>query len=129
MQAVSIRPPRARAAGFTLLELMVTMAIVAILTALAVPHYQEYKQRAFDFRAEHDLYNVATAEEVYFLDREEYLSCSNDECTQLPGIAKLSPGVEIAVAATETDFQGSASHPRGTGRVFRWDSAAGGMAP
>jgi prepilin-type N-terminal cleavage/methylation domain-containing protein len=115
--------------GFTLLELMVTMAIIAILTAFAIPQYEEYRRRAFDLRAQHDLYNVATAQEVYFMDNEEYLSCNDANCSQLPGISRLSDGVTINITATEDAFQGSASHPRGTGRVYQWNSSAGGLMP
>ena len=113
--------------GFTLLELMVVMAIVLILTAVAVPQYKDMKARAFDARALSDLRNVAISEEVYYLDSEQYLSCSNDTCAELPGIAALSNGVELSIEARETDFSGRASHEKGSGRVFRWESAEGGL--
>jgi type IV pilus assembly protein PilA len=64
--------------GFTLIELLVVMAIVSILTAIAVPQYDAYKKRSFDLRAATDLHNIATAEEAYFMDNEEYLSCSQE---------------------------------------------------
>jgi len=113
--------------GFTLLELIITMAIVAILTAVAIPEYKEYKARAFDIRAQSDLRNVALAEEVYFLDFERYRSCATGNCSALPGIATLSDGVTLAITATTSGFTGEASHDKGSGKLFVWDSSSGGM--
>lgn len=113
--------------GFTLVELLVVMAIVGILTAIALPEYSAYRARSFDTRARFDLYHVATAEEAYFLDHEEYLPCTGDECTALPGIRSLSSGVELSIEVTADGFSGTSSHPRGTGRIFRYESEAGGF--
>jgi len=113
--------------GFTLIELLVVVAIAGILSAIAIPEYAAYRARAFDTRARYDLYHVATAEEGYFLDTESYLSCAGSECTALPGIRGLSAGVTLAVTATTTGFVGTATHPRGSGRVFRYESQSGGF--
>ncbi|MCO6429244.1 MAG: prepilin-type N-terminal cleavage/methylation domain-containing protein [Deltaproteobacteria bacterium] len=113
--------------GFTLLELLVVMAIVVILTGIAVPQFSAYRQRAFDLRALSDLRNLAAAEEVYFMDSESYLTCSNQECLNLPGIAALSRGVSISAQAAERSFTATASHDKGSGRSFEWDSDNGGL--
>jgi prepilin-type N-terminal cleavage/methylation domain-containing protein len=114
-------------AGFTLLELLTVMAIIGVISSIAVPQYLRYKQRAFDVRAQSDLLHIAAAEEAHFIEEESYLSCTNADCTRLPGIATLSQGVELTVTATEGGFLGEASHPKGSGKIFRWDSGAGGM--
>ncbi len=113
--------------GFTLIELLIVMAIVGVLTAVAVPEYAEYRARGFDTRARFDLYHVAAAQEAYFLDNEAYLPCVGAECAALPGIRSLSPGVQLNVSVTPEGFIGTASHPRGSGRVFRYESDAGGF--
>ena len=113
--------------GFTLIELMVVMTIIGILTAIAVPEYQAYRARSFDMRALSDLRNVAIAEEAYFLDSEQYLSCVNGECSLLPGITQLSQGVALQIVATDTDFTGTATHSQGSGKEFQWDSLRGGL--
>lgn len=113
--------------GFTLIELLVVMGIVSALVAIALPRYAAYRANAFDARAEVDLRSVAMAEEAYFLAKEEYLSCSGASCSQLPGIQKLSDGVQLSITATATGFTGTASHPKGSGKVFTWDSVGGGL--
>ncbi len=113
--------------GFTLIELLVVMGIISTLIAVALPRYASYRASAFDSRAEMDLRSVAMAEEAYFLEHDAYLACSSETCTQLPGIKKLSAGVSLAVTISETGFTGTASHPKGTGKVFTWDSEQGGF--
>ncbi|MBN8549542.1 MAG: prepilin-type N-terminal cleavage/methylation domain-containing protein [Deltaproteobacteria bacterium] len=113
--------------GFTLLELLVVIAIVSILSAIAVPQFNAYRQRSFDTRARQDLHNVAIAEEAYFLDYERYSSCANQSCTALPGISTLSKGVDLSITAEEQSFTGTATHPKGSGRLFSWDSEHGGL--
>jgi prepilin-type N-terminal cleavage/methylation domain-containing protein len=115
------------AAGFTLIELLIVMSIVSALVAIAIPRYAAYKATAFDTRAELDLRSVAIAEEAYFLQHEEYLGCSNESCTQLPGIKRLSAGVTLEVRNLQDGFVGTSTHPQGTGRVFTWDSNQGGL--
>ncbi len=113
--------------GFTLIELLVVMGIISALLAVALPKYSSYRATAFDSRAEMDLRSVAMAEEAYFLENEKYLSCSDATCSGLPGIQRLSEGVTLSVTATEIGFRGTSSHPKGSGKVFVWDSAAGGL--
>ena len=113
--------------GFTLIELLVVITIVSILTAVALPQYSVYKKKAFDLRAQEDLRNVAIAEEAYFIESEKYLSCRDDECTDLPGITKISKGVTINIQADESVFTGTSTHTHGSGKIFRWDSEQGGL--
>lgn len=113
--------------GFSLIELLVTLAIVSVLTAIAVPQFQDYRKQGYDARAQADLRNVAIAQEAYFISSERYLTCANTSCESLPGIAALSKGVTLSITATTTAFVGNASHPNGSGKVFEWDSAQGGL--
>ena len=114
--------------GFTLIELLVVMGIISTLIAVALPRYASYRANAFDSRAEMDLRSVAMAEEAYFLENSAYLACSSDTCTRLPGIKRLSEGVALAVTTSQTGFIGTASHPKGSGKTFTWDSDQGGFS-
>ncbi|MCB0345394.1 MAG: prepilin-type N-terminal cleavage/methylation domain-containing protein [Bdellovibrionales bacterium] len=54
--------------GFTLVELMVSLAIVSILAATAIPAYQSFRERAYDATAESDLTNIVKG--IYALQTE-----------------------------------------------------------
>ena len=108
--------------GFSLLELLVAMGISGILVATAIPQYRKYKERAYDYRAESDVRNVAIAEEAYYLDHERYISCENQTCTQLPAIRALSDGVTLTVTLENEgeNYLVRGSHPKGS-KVYEWD--------
>jgi len=58
--------------GFTLLEVMITVAIVAILAGIALPSYQDYIQRSKIIEATAGLSDMRTRLEQYFLDSRQY---------------------------------------------------------
>ena len=113
--------------GFTLLEILITLTIVSILTAVALPQYNDYKKQAFDARALSDLRNVAISEEAYFMQSEKYLSCNGSGCVILPGMSAVSKGVVLSVQAQVEQFLATASHPKGSGKSYSWDSSRGGL--
>jgi type IV pilus assembly protein PilA len=58
--------------GFTLIELMIVIAIIGILAAIAIPQFSNYRVRAYNSTAKEDLRNAATAQETYFTDTRSY---------------------------------------------------------
>ena len=63
--------------GFTLIELMITVAVVAILAAVALPSYRQYVIRANRSAAESFIMTVANKQEQYNLDARQYATALN----------------------------------------------------
>ena len=63
---------RRRAAGFTLVELMIAVAVVAILTSIALPSYALYVKKSRRGEAESALMDIAQREQQYLLDARAY---------------------------------------------------------
>ncbi len=67
-----VSPRRARRRGFTLVELMVVMAIVALLLALALPRYFGHLEKARETVLRQDLATMRDAIDKYHGDRGRY---------------------------------------------------------
>ena len=66
--------PAARAAerGFTLVELMIVVAIVALLAAIIIPNYVHARAQAAVAQTQANLKEIATALELYYGDNQAY---------------------------------------------------------
>lgn len=58
--------------GFTLIELMIAMAIIAVLAAIAIPNYQQYRVKANRADAQAFLMDVAQRQQQYLLDARAF---------------------------------------------------------
>ena len=58
--------------GFTLIELMIVIAIIGILAAIAIPQFNAYRARSYNAGALSDLRNIQTAMEAYYVDFQHY---------------------------------------------------------
>jgi len=58
--------------AFTLIELLIVVAIIAILAAIAVPNFLEAQTRAKVSRVTADMRSYATGLETYFIDHNSY---------------------------------------------------------
>jgi type IV pilus assembly protein PilE len=68
----SPRPTKTHARGFTLIELMVTVAIVAILAAIAYPSYTQYVIRGKRAAAKAAMMDIANREQQFLLSNRVY---------------------------------------------------------
>lgn len=72
--------------GFTLIELMVVVLIIAILIAIAIPTFLGARRRAQDRQAQSNLRNGLTAEKTYYADAQGYSDDTGAGLTALQDI-------------------------------------------
>jgi type IV pilus assembly protein PilA len=83
--------------GFTLIELMVVVLIIAILIAIAVPTFLGARQRAADRAAQSDLRNTYTSAKVLYSDAESFTGAT------AANLKSAEPSLDIVAAAPTTD--------------------------
>ena len=108
--------------GFTLIEVLVVVAIIGILTAIAVPQFTAYKRRAVDQHMVRDLENAAVAMEAYYADTYTYTSAVAD--LTFVGLHQ-TPGVTLTITVTGTTYTMTANETGGTKASFSYDSVTG----
>jgi type IV pilus assembly protein PilE len=67
---------RTRMKGFTLIEVLIVVAIIGILTAIAIPAYRQYVVRAARHQAEATMLNLSQMEERYYSNNYTYYAVS-----------------------------------------------------
>jgi type IV pilus assembly protein PilA len=88
--------------GFTLIELMIVIAIIGILAAIAIPQFSAYRARGYMASVKSDAKNVYTAIQTYLGDNPGATAPADAITTSGGAIyttAKASAGNSIAVAA------------------------------
>jgi type IV pilus assembly protein PilA len=114
--------------GFTLIELMIVVAIIAILAAIAIPQLSVYRTKSYNTAAISDLKNAAIAQEAYYVDNRQY---TNDisRLTTIPYNLYVSQGVNVAVSsATNQAYLMSAYHSAGN-VTYTLSGPGGAIAP
>ncbi|HZR83212.1 MAG TPA: prepilin-type N-terminal cleavage/methylation domain-containing protein [Candidatus Binatia bacterium] len=113
-----------RHGGFTVVELLVVVAIVGILAAVAIPTFSSYKAEGYNAHSLAGLNSLAKAEEAYFATHGRYTS----QMAELPPYYPPANVVLSIVSADNFAFAATGSHPQGD-KTYRWDSSAGGLQP
>jgi len=58
--------------GFTLIELMIVVAIIGILAAIAIPQFASYRIKAFNSASQSDIQTLKLTEEAFYADFQNY---------------------------------------------------------
>ena len=139
-----LRPAWRHARGFTLVELMITVAVVAILAAVALPAYTDYVRRSRVPAALDALAAYFTRMEQRYQDVGHYAGTSNSTCAvALPTVANFSvtcstngqaftatatgsgPMAGYAYAINQLGTRTTLAHPRGLPGASCWSVRGG----
>lgn len=98
--------------GFTLIELMIVIAIIGILAAIAIPQFSAYRTRSYNSAAQADVRNTATAQEAYYVDHQSYADNASNLTGSTFGLA-TSANVTVTVEGSTTGYTITAYHSSG----------------
>lgn len=84
--------PRSTQRAFTLIELLIVVAIIAILAAIAVPNFLEAQTRSKVSRARADMRTLATGLEAYYVDNNGYPWQNGSSRSLNPPSLGIAPG-------------------------------------
>lgn len=115
--------------GFTLIELMVAVAILALLSAIAIPVYTRYSDRTYRSEAMADLLNCAQALERRASQTFDYLGAAvggNDDGALDPAVCQPESATRynITIVGGAADFALTATPIGGVddGRIVTYNS-------
>ena len=122
--------------GFTLIELMIVVAIIGILAAIAIPAYQDYVSKSKASAALADIAALKTGYEMYYSEK----GATDFSLTNIGGVTPTGNCSTLAVTAPTAAANGAATATEsaisctinapgrlGTAPVIRLDRTADGV--
>jgi len=115
--------------GFTLAEVLVTIVIVGILAAIAIPRYRKTIERGYWREAQDLLMTIYHGERAFFFTNTAYCDADNPTgapCTGWRSIHMDNPNlgsipVTFSVTASGSSFTATATRADGSGRTMTID--------
>jgi type IV pilus assembly protein PilE len=101
-----------REGGFTMLEVMIVVAIVGILAAIALPNYADYIKRGKIIEATSALSDLRTRYEQFYLDNRTYVG----GCAVIKPVVNTARAFDVdCVDVSPTKYSGTATGKAGEG--------------
>ena len=93
--------------GFSLIELLVTILILALIAAIAIPAYMGHQKKGKDSDAQSNARNLTSRIELCFATQEDYRDCdTNEELGEDTGLPwGTQPGEVSVVSATDKSYK------------------------
>jgi type IV pilus assembly protein PilA len=125
----AIRRGLNRDEGFTLIELMVVVMIIAVLIAIAIPSFLGFRRSAQDRSAQSELRNVLLSEKAYWLDNGDYTETAADITAFEPNaVINADPAVGVYIDLRDADSDiVCMTRTADSGNTFSiWESSSAG---
>jgi type IV pilus assembly protein PilA len=114
-------------AGFTLIELMVVVMIIAVLIAIAIPSFLGFRKSAQDRAAQSEIRSVLLSEKAYWLEKGNYTAAAADITAFEPNsVINANPALGVTIRLNGTQFVCIERTSKSGTTYGIWESATGG---
>jgi type IV pilus assembly protein PilA len=108
--------------GFSLIEVLIVVAIISILSAIAIQQLSQHRARAYDSDSKASLHNLYLACKAYWAEASSTLNCGlNEAMGTRYGFVQSTNVTITAPSSAETLFSATATHSS-SGNVFSIDA-------